>query len=165
MEEGEKRNWHAAGLRFETTVLLTTLCYTVSHCTTLCLNVHTRMCLRPHFTTMYQNVPMTTLYHTLPLTTQLPGGCCHTQTTPPPHLHRGIRLCPTLAHTKCHTPSSEWIPQEEQTLPQEGSSVLGNSPASWCTTRPLYITTDHIWALARSPTNGETWGFGLGQNI
>ena len=29
----------------------------------------------------------------------------------------------------------------------------------------LYITTDHIWALARSPTNGETWGFGLGQNI
>ena len=101
--EGEKRNWHAAGLRFETTVLLTTLCYTVSHCTTLCLNVHTRMCLRPHFTTMYQNVPMTTLYHTLPLTTQLPGGCCHTQTTPPPHLHRGIRLCPTLAHTKCHS--------------------------------------------------------------
>ena len=115
--EGGKSNWQAAGLRFETTV---------------------------------------------PLTTRLPGGCCHTQTTRP-HLH--VRQRHTLPHTKPESPTRSH--KRSRHSHREGSSgtLLGNSPASWCTTRPLYITTDHIWALARSPTNGETWGFGLGQNI
>ena len=129
----------------------------------------------------YQNVPPTTLYHNVP-------ECAYDHTVPHsasdhttprrllPHSNNSTttfapwhQTSHTLPHTKSHS-SREGIPQEEQTLPQEGSSgalsVGKLSRASWCTTtRPLYITTDHIWALARSPTNGETWGFGLGQNI